>query len=99
MQLRRHTRLFTAGDYLTYPVGSEDVFWLLGDKGDYAAGWSHIWSRRNGRLTPKAGKRLFPIHHNVFSTTTRIVNGMTNRLIGLLRRYQGAPTTIAQYHR
>jgi len=31
-------------------------------------------------------------------TTTSLIDCMTNRLIGLLRRYQGAPMTIAQYH-
>jgi len=25
-------------------MGFENVAWMLGDKGDYAAGWSHIWS-------------------------------------------------------
>ncbi len=49
----------------------------------------------NSRQKPEKG--FIPIHHNVFSTTISLVDGITNRLIGSLRRYHGAPMTIAQY--
>lgn len=52
-----------AAHIIPHFMGFENVAWMLGDKGDYAAGWSHIWSLKNGMIMSKCVEERFDKGH------------------------------------
>jgi HNH endonuclease len=48
-----------AAHIIPHFIGYENVAWMLGDEGDIAAGFSHIWNLRNGLIMSKDLEKRF----------------------------------------